>query len=90
MPLLVRGLDLSDVDIRSTIFKTLLAVAENDAKSSTQEHATTLVTIALKNTLPQDYTSPVGIILVLVTLLLIHIYQAEFKNYGSEIFDSTS
>ncbi|KAF9006023.1 ARM repeat-containing protein [Cyathus striatus] len=51
IPLLLRGLDLPDNDIRHNIIDTFLAAAEGDSpeKSMVAEHASTLVTSMLKN-----------------------------------------
>lgn len=61
MPLLIRGLDLPDVGIRTDIINTLLAVADSGAQGSTAEHSSTLVSVMLKNSLPQDLTSAVSL-----------------------------
>ena len=57
MPHLIRGIDLSDIEIKTNIIDTLLSVAE--AGGVTQEYATTLVPVILKIALPQDVTSVV-------------------------------
>lgn len=57
MPHLIRGIDLPDVEIRTSTINTLLDVAE--AGGATQEYATSLVPVVLRNALPQDLTSQV-------------------------------
>ncbi|RDB23653.1 MMS19 nucleotide excision repair [Hypsizygus marmoreus] len=59
MPLLLRGLELPDVDIRADVIKTLLAAAEGDAseQSLVSEHASTLVTYMLKNSMVEEMSS---------------------------------
>ncbi|THH18072.1 hypothetical protein EW146_g2870 [Bondarzewia mesenterica] len=63
MPLLLRGLDLSDFEIRANVIDTLLAAAqadlESDAKKSkwgsvVTEHASSLATTMLKNSIVSD------------------------------------
>ena len=64
MPHLIRGLDLPSCEIRSNIIDTLTVVASSDGiHGPTQEHATTLASIVLKNALPQEITSVVRIYL---------------------------
>ena len=68
MPHLIRGLDLPSCEIRSNIIDTLTVVASSDGiHGPTQEHATTLVSIVLKNALPQEITSVVRIDYELLT-----------------------
>ncbi|KAH8111038.1 ARM repeat-containing protein [Phellopilus nigrolimitatus] len=57
MPYLIRGLDLPDIGIRINIINTLSAVADSGGQGPTQEHANTLVSVMLKNALPQELTS---------------------------------
>ncbi|KAG6833236.1 hypothetical protein H0H87_009857 [Tephrocybe sp. NHM501043] len=59
MPLLLRGLELPDFEIRADVIDTLLAAAEGDAsdQSLVSEHAPTLVTYMLKNSLAGDMPS---------------------------------
>ena len=60
MPLLIRGLDLRDNDIRTNIFRTLLAVATSGGSDMvTSEHASTLVSVALKCGLAREGNSTV-------------------------------
>ncbi|KAI0940934.1 hypothetical protein AcV7_003173 [Taiwanofungus camphoratus] len=59
MPLLLRGLDLPDTEIRANVIDTLLAAAESGNKDSSaaSEHASSLVTTMLKNSLVQETPS---------------------------------
>lgn len=61
MPLLLRGLELSDFNIRADVIDTFLAAAEGDVSEQTlvSEHASTLVTHMLKNSMVNDMPSPV-------------------------------
>ena len=52
MPLLLRGLDLPDADIRASVIDTLLAAANPAGTPETaiiSEHATSLVSAMLRN-----------------------------------------
>ncbi|KAF5383772.1 hypothetical protein D9615_003569 [Tricholomella constricta] len=59
MPLFLRGLDLPDFDIRADVIDTFLAAAECDAseRSLVSEHASTLVTYMLKNSMVDEMPS---------------------------------
>ncbi|KAG6821481.1 hypothetical protein H0H93_010205 [Arthromyces matolae] len=59
MPLLLRGLELPDYNIRADIIETLLAAAQGDASDHDliTEHAPALATYMLKNSLVQDMPS---------------------------------
>ncbi|KAG5652051.1 hypothetical protein H0H81_006471 [Sphagnurus paluster] len=59
MPLLLRGLDLPDFDIRADVIDTLLTAAGDDIseKSLVSEHASTLVTNMLKNSMWDEMPS---------------------------------
>ncbi|KAG6909334.1 hypothetical protein DXG01_000934 [Tephrocybe rancida] len=59
MPLLLRGLELPDFDIRADVIDTFHAAAEGDAsdQSLISEHAPTLVTYMLKNSMAKDMSS---------------------------------
>ena len=62
MPLLLRGLDLPDAEIRVNVIDTLLAVADPTAKNSNDivsEHASSLVATMLKNGTARDMPSVV-------------------------------
>lgn len=64
MPLLLRGLDLPDAEIRANVIDTLLAVADPAAKSKSNgsfvsAHATSLVTTMLKNSMAREMPSVV-------------------------------
>ena len=62
MPLLLRGLDLPDSEIRANVIDTLLAVADPSAKSNNStisEHASSLVATMLKNSMVRDMPSAV-------------------------------
>jgi len=59
MPLLLRGLDLPDAEIRANIIDTLLATADTTAEKNTtvSEHAASLVSTMLKNSMIKDSPS---------------------------------
>ncbi|KAL0577529.1 hypothetical protein V5O48_004470 [Marasmius crinis-equi] len=59
IPLLIRGLDLPDHNIRCKVIDTLLAVAQEDSsdKSAISEHAPSLVTTMLRNSIARDMPS---------------------------------
>ncbi|KAF9480547.1 ARM repeat-containing protein [Pholiota conissans] len=59
IPLLLRGLDLPDADIRSNVIDTFLAAAEGDTseKSLVSEHTVTLVNSMLRNSKVGEMTS---------------------------------
>ncbi|EPT02988.1 hypothetical protein FOMPIDRAFT_1142982 [Fomitopsis schrenkii] len=63
MPLLLRGLDLPDYEIRASVIDTLLATAEGSSSSATKEssilaeHASSLVSTMLKNSTVKDMPS---------------------------------
>ncbi|KJA28181.1 hypothetical protein HYPSUDRAFT_130307 [Hypholoma sublateritium FD-334 SS-4] len=59
IPLLLRGLDLPDADIRSNVIDTFLAAAEGESpgKSLISEHSVTLVNSMLKNSKVGEMTS---------------------------------
>jgi len=59
IPLLLRGLDLPDPDIRGNIIDTFLAAAEGESpeKSLVSEHSVTLVNAMLRNSKVGDMTS---------------------------------
>ena len=62
MPLLLRGLDLPDAEIRANVIDTLLAVADPDAKTSNSivsEHAASLASTMLKNSMVREMPSVV-------------------------------
>lgn len=61
MPLLLRGLDLPNDEIRANVIDTLLATADPDSKENSlvSEHATSLVSIMLKNSMVADMPSSV-------------------------------
>ncbi|KAF5335990.1 hypothetical protein D9611_006343 [Ephemerocybe angulata] len=60
IPLLIRGLDLPDPEIRHNVIETLLAAADGETpeKSLVAEHASTLVTSMLKNCLAAETPAP--------------------------------
>lgn len=62
IPLLIRGLDLPDPEIRRNVIETLLAAADGESpeKSLVAEHASTLVNAMLKNCLVSEMPSSVG------------------------------
>ncbi|KAF9269073.1 ARM repeat-containing protein [Marasmius fiardii PR-910] len=59
IPLLIRGLGLPDYSIRCQVIETMLAVAEEDSSDKTviSEHAPSLVTTMLKNSIARDMPS---------------------------------
>ncbi|GBE89610.1 MMS19 nucleotide excision repair [Sparassis crispa] len=61
MPLLLRGLDLPDAEIRSNVIDTLLAAAQSGAKetesSIVSEHAASLVSTMLRNSMVHETAS---------------------------------
>lgn len=65
MPLLLRGLDLPDYEIRASVIDTLLATAEGGSSPTTKEnsilseHASSLVSTMLKNSMVKDMPSVV-------------------------------
>ena len=65
MPLLLRGLDLHDYEIRAGVIDTLLAAAEGGSSSKEKEssilaeHASSLVSMMLKNSMIKDMPSVV-------------------------------
>lgn len=64
MPLLLRGLDLPDSEIKANVIDTFLATADSvspkdDGKSFVGEHASSLVTTMLKNSMVTEMPSVV-------------------------------
>jgi DNA repair/transcription protein MET18/MMS19 len=61
MPLLLRGLELPDFNIRADVIDTFLSAAEGDAseQSLVSEHSSTLVTYMLKNSMVNEMPSVV-------------------------------
>ncbi|KDQ18893.1 hypothetical protein BOTBODRAFT_28377 [Botryobasidium botryosum FD-172 SS1] len=59
MPLLLRGLDLPDVEMRANVVETLISISTDETKEPglISEHASTIVTALLKNCLPNDMSS---------------------------------
>ncbi|KAL0953388.1 hypothetical protein HGRIS_004627 [Hohenbuehelia grisea] len=57
LPLLLRGADLPDSEIRANVIDSLYATAPSEA-ASVSEHASTLVSIMLKNLLSEDINTP--------------------------------
>ncbi|KAG6890017.1 hypothetical protein C0992_003362 [Termitomyces sp. T32_za158] len=64
MPLLLRGLELPDFDIRADVIDTLLAAAEGDTSDQNlvSEHAPALVTYMLRNSIFHEMSSIVRVI----------------------------
>ena len=62
MPLLLRGLDLPDHEIRVNVINTLLAVADTKSQENSviAEHATSLVTTMLRNSVAKEMPSVVS------------------------------
>lgn len=61
MPLLLRGLELPDANIRADVIDTFLAAADGEVseQSLVSEHASTLVTYMLKNSTVKEMPSAV-------------------------------
>lgn len=59
IPLLLRGLDLPDAEIRGNVIDTFLAAAEGESpeKSLVSEHSVTLVNAMLRNSKASEMTS---------------------------------
>ncbi|KAJ3862033.1 ARM repeat-containing protein [Lentinula novae-zelandiae] len=57
IPLLVRGLDLPDHDIRCQVIDTFLAVSEGDSPDIVSDHAPSLITTMLKNSSVENMPS---------------------------------
>lgn len=65
MPLLLRGLNLPDAEIRTNVIDTLLTVADPASKTSgsiVAEHASSLVATMLKNSMVRQMPSVVRIV----------------------------
>lgn len=64
MPLLLRGLDLPDAEIRANVIDTLVSAvgAESTEHSALSEHASTLVSAMLKNCMASEISSTVCLI----------------------------
>jgi DNA repair/transcription protein MET18/MMS19 len=61
LPLLLRGLELSDDDLRGNIIDTFLSLKESESATTIiSQHTSTLVNIMLKNASFQQQPSPVG------------------------------
>lgn len=61
MPLLLRGLNLPDPEIRANVIDTLLATADTEIKNPTiSEHASSLVSTMLKNSIVSEQPSVVS------------------------------
>ncbi|KAJ3521011.1 hypothetical protein NMY22_g12497 [Coprinellus aureogranulatus] len=99
IPLLIRGLDLPDPQIRSNVIETLLAAAEGETpeKSLVAEHASTLVNAMLKNCLVKETPSPtvriaalkyLAILPSIVRYDVLHPYKAQvIKELGKALDD---
>lgn len=61
IPLLLRGLELSDNAIRNNVIDTFLAAAEGESpeKNLVSDHSSTLVNAMLKNSKLDEFTSTV-------------------------------
>jgi DNA repair/transcription protein MET18/MMS19 len=66
MPLLLRGLDLPDAQIRANVIDTLVSAvgAEPTEHNTLSEHASTLVSTMLKNCIASEMSSTVRLIAV--------------------------
>jgi len=64
MPLLLRGLNLPDNEIRAGIIDTLIATTDPNSKDSdlVSKYASSLVTVMLKNAKAKDMPSPVRVV----------------------------
>lgn len=62
MPLLLRGLDLPDYEIRVNVMQTLLAVTDNASKENSfvVEHASSLVSTMLRNSMVEHMPAVVS------------------------------
>lgn len=62
MPLLLRGLELPDANIRADVIETLVAAIGSEAteQQSISEHASTLVSTMLKNCIVTEVSSTVS------------------------------
>jgi hypothetical protein len=62
MPLLLRGLDLSDLEVRANVIDTFISAvgSESNEHSAVSEHASTLVFAMLKNSVASEVPSIVG------------------------------
>lgn len=65
MPLLLRGLNLPDPEIRADVIQTFLSAIGSESKDSSviSEYASTLVTSMLKNSMASEIPSTVGDVL---------------------------
>jgi DNA repair/transcription protein MET18/MMS19 len=61
MPLLIRGLDLPDTEIRANVIDTLISAVGSDSLmySGVFEHASSLVSTMLKNSVVSEMSSTV-------------------------------
>jgi len=59
MPLLIRGLDLPDAEIRASVIDTFISAVGSDSTehSGIYEHASTLVSIMLRNSIASEMSS---------------------------------
>lgn len=58
MPLLLRGLELPDAQVRTNVIDTLLATAGTGTKGDAiSEHAPSLVSVMLRNSMVQEMSS---------------------------------
>jgi hypothetical protein len=94
MPLLLRGLDLPDFDIRANVIATLLAAAvgekdkNQDGESSVvSEHANTLTTAMLKNSMIVHAPSVVSSLMSRNCSSFEHALEAR-SHSGSSLFSS--
>ncbi|KAJ2934020.1 hypothetical protein H1R20_g3061, partial [Candolleomyces eurysporus] len=99
IPLLIRGLDLPDPDIRRNVIETLLAAAEGETpeKSLVAEHASTLVNAMLKNCLVEEMPSSnvrisalryLAVLPRIVRYDVLHPYKAQvIKDLGKTLDD---
>ena len=69
MPLLIRGFDIADSDIRADIIDALTAVTEDNTvdQSVISEHVSSLATAMLKNCTAAETSSTVGCLLVVLS-----------------------
>ncbi len=85
MPLLLRGLDLPDAEIRANIIDTLLATADTTAEKNTtvSEHAASLVSTMLKNSMFKDSPSVVSLFISIDTCVSL-IYFVSCRDRGCQ------
>lgn len=98
IPLLLRGLDLPDAEIRGNVIDTFLAAAEGESpeKSLVSEHSVTLVNAMLRNSKVGDMTSTrvrtsalryLGILPSIVRYDVLHPYKSTVLRELADVLD---